>query len=218
MLQAVIFDMDGVIVDSHPVHTKAWRRFLDSVGKEVTEDDLAFILEGRKKEDILRHFLGELSPDEIERLGHEKELLFREEARAELRPVQGVEQILENFAQAGIKLGVASSGSDSRVHFVLQKLRLTDYFAAIVAGDDVVLGKPDPAIFHLTSQKLDVAPKEILVFEDSVSGIKAAKAAGMRCVGLAEPNRAPALLEAGADHIIDHFVGFSVSEAHNLFN
>ena len=218
MLQAVIFDMDGVIVDSHPVHTKAWRRFLDSVGKEVTEDDLAFILEGRKKEDILRHFLGELSPEEIERLGHEKELLCREEARAELRPVQGVEQVLENFSQAGIKLGVASSGSDSRVHFVLQKLRLTDYFAAIVAGDDVVLGKPDPAIFRLTSQKLEVAPKEILVFEDSVSGVKAAKAAGMRCVGLAEPSRAPALLEAGADHIIDHFVGFSVSEAHNLFN
>ena len=218
MLQAVIFDMDGVIVDSHPVHTKAWRRFLDSVGKEVTEDDLAFILEGRKKEDILRHFLGELSPEEVERLGHEKELLFREEARAELRPVQGVEQILANFSQAGIKLGVASSGSDSRVHFVLQKLRLTDYFAAIVAGDDVVLGKPDPAIFRLTSQKLDVAPKEILVFEDSVSGVKAAKAAGMRCVGVAEPSRAPALLEAGADHIIDHFVGFSVSEAHNLFN
>ncbi len=194
------------------------RRFLDSVGKEVTEDDLAFILEGRKKEDILRHFLGELSPEEVERLGHEKELLFREEARAELRPVQGVEQILANFSQAGIKLGVASSGSDSRVHFVLQKLRLTDYFAAIVAGDDVVLGKPDPAIFRLTSQKLDVAPKEILVFEDSVSGVKAAKAAGMRCVGVAEPSRAPALLEAGADHIIDHFVGFSVSEAHNLFN
>jgi beta-phosphoglucomutase len=218
MLQAVIFDMDGVIVDSHPVHTKAWRRFLDSQGKEVTEDDLAFILEGRKKEDILRHFLGELSPEKIERLGHEKELLFREEARAELRPVQGVQQILENFSQAGIKLGVASSGSDSRVHFVLQKLRLTDYFAAIVAGDDVVLGKPDPAIFRLTSQKLDVDPKEILVFEDSVSGIKAAKAAGMRCVGLAEPNRAPALLEAGADHIIDHFVGFSVSEAHDLFS
>lgn len=218
MLQAVIFDMDGVIVDSHPVHTKAWRRFLGSVGKEVTEADLAFILEGRKKEDILRHFLGELSPEEIERLGHEKELLFREEARAELRPVQGVEQVLESFSQAGIKLGVASSGSDSRVHFVLQRLRLTDYFAAIVAGDDVVLGKPDPAIFRLTSQKLDVAPKEILVFEDSVSGVKAAKAAGMRCVGLAEPSRAPALLEAGADHIIDHFVGFSVSEAHNLFN
>ena len=113
---------------------------------------------------------------------------------------------------------MASSGSDSRVHFVLQKLRLTDYFAAIVAGDDVILGKPDPAIFRLTSQKLDVDPKEILVFEDSVSGVKAAKAAGMRCVGLAEPNRAPALLEAGADHIIDHFVGFSVSEAHDLFN
>ena len=218
MLQAVIFDMDGVIVDSHPVHTKAWRRFLDSQGKQVTEDDLAFILEGRKKEDILRHFLGELSPKEIETLGHKKELLFREEARAELRPVLGVEQILENFSQAGIKLGVASSGSDSRVHFVLQKLRLTDYFAAIVAGDDVILGKPDPAIFRLTSQKLDVDPKEILVFEDSVSGVKAAKAAGMRCVGLAEPNRAPALLEAGADHIIDHFVGFSLSEAHDLFN
>jgi beta-phosphoglucomutase len=218
MLQAVIFDMDGVIVDSHPVHKNAWRRFLDSVGKEVTEDDLAFILDGRKKEDILHHFLGELSAEEIHRLGHEKEMLFREEARAELRPVQGVEQLLDGLSRAKIKLGVASSGSGSRVHFVLTRLRLLEYFAAIVAGDDVPAGKPDPAIFQLTSKKLDVIPEEILVFEDSVSGVRAAKAAGMRCVGLAESARATSLLEAGADHIIDHFDGFSVAEAHRLFH
>jgi beta-phosphoglucomutase len=218
MLQAVIFDMDGVIVDSHPVHKNAWRRFLDSVGKEVTEDDLAFILDGRKKEDILHHFLGELSPEEVRRLGHVKEMLFREEARAELRPVQGVEQLLAGLSRAGIKLGVASSGSGSRVQFVLQRLRLLEYFAAIVAGDDVSAGKPDPAIFQLTSKKLDVVPEEILVFEDSVSGVRAAKAAGMRCVGLAESGRAASLLEAGADHIIDHFDGFSVTEAHRLFH
>jgi beta-phosphoglucomutase len=218
MLQAVIFDMDGVIVDSHPVHKNAWRRFLDSMGKEVTEDDLAFILDGRKKEDILHHFLGELSQEEIHRLGHEKEMLFREEARAELRPVQGIEQLLDGLSRARIKLGVASSGSGSRVHFVLKRLRLLEYFAAIVAGDDVSAGKPDPAIFQLTSKKLDVVPEEILVFEDSVSGVRAAKAAGMRCVGLAESGRAASLLEAGADHIIDHFDGFSVTEAHRLFH
>ena len=217
MLQAAIFDMDGVIVDSHPIHKKAWRRFLDSVGKEVQEEDLAFILDGRKKEDILRHFLGELSVEEIHRLGHEKEMLFRAEARADLRPVQGVEQLLDGLSRAKIKLGVASSGSDSRVHFVLRKLRFLDYFAAIVAGDDVAAGKPDPAIFQLTSQKLNVAPEEILVFEDSVSGVSAAKAAGMRCVGLAEPSRSASLMEAGADHIIDHFDGFSVTEARKLF-
>lgn len=218
MLQAVIFDMDGVIVDSHPVHKNAWRRFLDSVGKEVTEDDLAFILDGRKKEDILHHFLGELSAEEIHRLGHEKEMLFREEARAELRPVQGVEQLLDGLSRAKIKLGVASSGSGSRVHFVLSRLRFLEYFAAIVAGDDVSAGKPDPAIFQLTSKKLEVIPEEILVFEDSVSGVRAAKAAGMRCVGLAESGRATSLLQAGADHIIDHFDGFSVAEAHRLFH
>jgi beta-phosphoglucomutase len=218
MLQAVIFDMDGVIVDSHPIHKKAWRRFLDSVGKEVQEEDLDFILDGRKKEDILRHFLGDLSSEEIHRLGHEKELLFREEERAELRPVEGVEQLLDGLAQAKIKLGVASSGSDSRVNFVLRQLHLLEYFSAIVAGDEVSTGKPDPAIFRLTSQKLDVAPEQILVFEDSVSGVKAATAAGMRCVGLAEAKRAESLLEAGADHVIDHFGGFSVTEAHRLFH
>jgi beta-phosphoglucomutase len=217
MLEAVIFDMDGVIVDSHPIHKKAWRRFLDSVGKEVPEEDLDFILDGRKKEDILRHFLGELSPEEIHRLGHEKELLFREEARAELRPVEGVEQLLNSLSQAKIKLGVASSGSDSRVNFVLRQLHLLEYFSAIVAGDEVSAGKPDPAIFRLTSQKLEVAPEQILVFEDSVSGVKAATAAGMRCVGLAEASRAEILLEAGAEHVIDHFGGFSVAAAHKFF-
>jgi beta-phosphoglucomutase len=218
MVQAVIFDMDGVIVDSHPVHKKAWRRFLDSQGKEVNEEDLAFILDGRKKEEILRHFLGELSPEQLDRLGHEKEMLFREEARAELRPVEGIEELLGNLSRANIKLGVASSGSDTRVQFVLRKLRLLDYFSAVVAGDHVVAGKPDPAIFRLTSQKLAVVPEEVLVFEDSVSGVRAAKAAGMRCVGLAEPSRAKALVAAGADHVIDHFVGFSVEEVHRLFD
>jgi beta-phosphoglucomutase len=217
MLQAVIFDMDGVIVDSHPIHKKAWRRFLDSVGKEVPEEDLDFILDGRKKEDILRHFLGDLSSEEIHRLGHEKELLFREEARAQLRPVEGVEQLLNSLSRANIKLGVASSGSDSRVNFVLRQLHLLEYFSAIVAGDEVSAGKPDPAIFRLTSQKLDVAPNEILVFEDSVSGVKAARAAGMRCVGLAESSRAEILMEAGADHVIGHFGTFSVTKAHEFF-
>jgi beta-phosphoglucomutase len=217
MLQAVIFDMDGVIVDSHPIHKKAWRRFLDSVGKEVPEEDLDFILDGRKKEDILRHFLGDLSSEEIHRLGHEKELLFREEARAQLRPVEGVEQLLNSLSRANIKLGVASSGSDSRVNFVLRQLHLLQYFSAIVAGDEVSAGKPDPAIFWLTSQKLNVAPNEILVFEDSVSGVKAARAAGMRCVGLAESNRAEILMEAGADHVIGHFGTFSVTKAHEFF-
>jgi beta-phosphoglucomutase len=217
VLQAVIFDMDGVLVDSHPVHKKAWQRFLDSVGHKVDEADLAFILDGRKKEDILKHFLGELPPEEISRLGHEKELLFREEARAELRPVDGVEQLLESLSRANIKLGVASSGSDGRVHFVLRTLRLLDYFSAIVAGDHVAAGKPDPAIFRLTSEKLQVPPDEILVFEDSLSGVKAAKAAGMRCVGLADPDRASILLDAGADRVIDHFGKFSVSQAQLLF-
>jgi beta-phosphoglucomutase len=217
MLQAVIFDMDGVIVDSHPIHKKAWRRFLDSVGKEVPEEDLDFILDGRKKEDILRHFLGDLTPEEIHRLGHEKELLFREEARAQLRPVEGVEQLLNSLSRAKIKLGVASSGSDSRVNFVLRELHLLEYFSAVVAGDEVSVGKPDPAIFRLTSQKLNVASNEILVFEDSVSGVKAARAAGMRCVALAESSRAEILMEAGADYVIGHFGTFSVTEAHQFF-
>ena len=216
MLEAVIFDMDGVLVDTHATHKQAWQRFLDSVGCTVTDTELEFIFDGRKREDILRYFLGELSAEEIRRFGYQKEVFFRQQA-AELKPIRGVEEFLEHLGHEPLRLAVASSGSSSRVHYVLERLRLQQYFDAIVAGDDVTLGKPDPAIFMLASARLGVDADNAIVFEDSVSGIKAAKAARMKCVGIANSSRASSLLEAGADQVVADFVSFSVGGLHGLF-
>jgi len=204
MLRAAIFDMDGVIVDSHPVHKKTWRKFLESLGKEIDEEDLNFIMEGRKREEILRHFLGDLSNEQVRILGHQKEQFFREES-ADIKVIEGLREFLQQLSEAKIRLAVASSGSNGRVNYLLDSLNLRHYFQAIVTGDEVMYGKPDPAIFRMACDQLRAQPFETLVFEDSVSGITAAKAAGMKCVGVATNGIIGILVEAGADHIIPDF-------------
>ena len=216
MLRAAIFDMDGVIIDSHPIHKKTWRKFLKLLGKEISEEDLNFVMEGRKREEILRHFLGELSDEEVRLLGHQKEQLFREEA-ADIKVIEGLHDFLAQLSEAEIKLGVASSGSESRVNYVLDSLHLRHYFGAIVTGDQVAIGKPDPTIFHVACNRLRVRPTETLVFEDSVSGVRAAKVADMRCVGVATNGITATLVEAGADHIIPDFSSVSVDLMRDLF-
>ncbi len=204
MLRAAIFDMDGVIVDSHPAHKKTWRKFLESLGKEIDEEHLNFIMEGRKRDEILRYFLGELSDEQVRALGRQKEQLFREES-PDMKTIEGLREFLQQLSEAKIRLAVASSGSNGRVNYVLDLLDLRNYFQAIVTGDQVTYGKPDPTIFRLACEQLCVRPSETLVFEDSVSGIRAAKAAGMRCVGVATNGITAILVEAGADHIIPDF-------------
>jgi len=204
MLRAAIFDMDGVIVDSHPVHKKTWRKFLESLGKEIDEEHLNFIMEGRKRDEILRYFLGELSDEQVRALGHRKEQLFREES-ADMKAIEGLREFLQQLSEAEIRLAVASSGSNGRVNYVLDLLDLRHYFQAIVTGDQVTYGKPDPTIFRVACEQLRVRPSETLVFEDSVSGVRAAKTAGMRCVGVATNGIIAVLVEAGADHIIPDF-------------
>jgi len=204
MLRAAIFDMDGVIVDSHPVHKKTWRKFLELLGKEIDEKHLNFIMEGRKRDEILRYFLGELSDEQVRTLGHQKEQLFREES-ADMKAIEGLREFLQQLSEAKIRLAVASSGSNSRVNYVLDSLDLRHYFQAVVTGDQVTYGKPDPTIFRVACDQLRVRPSETLVFEDSVSGVRAAKAAGMRCVGVANNGIIEILVEAGADRIIPNF-------------
>ena len=216
MFRAAIFDMDGVIIDSHPIHKQAWRKFLKLLAKEISEEDLNFVMDGRKREEILRHFLGELSDEEVRLLGHQKEQLFRQEA-GDLKVTKGLYDLLQQLSEAEIKLGVASSGGESRVNYVLDLFHLRHYFRAIVTGNQVTAGKPDPTIFRVTCDRLRVRSTETLVFEDSVSGVRAAKAAGMRCIGVATNGVVATLLEVGADHIIPDFSSVSFDLMQGLF-
>ena len=216
MLKSVIFDLDGVIVDSHPAHVRAWNKFLLSVGKSVTQTELEFVRDGRKKEDILRHFLGDLDGCEIRAYSHKKDLFFSKEVKG-VNTVAGIGELLTELSRAGLPAAVASSGSSERVHYILDLVGLRQYFAAVVTGDEVAKGKPDPAVFCKAAERLRVAPGDSLAFEDSVSGVLAARAAGMKCLGIATPPRAQRLVEAGAQDVLIDFVATSVSQIRQIF-
>lgn len=210
MLRGAIFDFDGVIVDSHPVHTRAWKKFLDSVGRPASEEELQFILDGRTRDDILRHFLGKLDAEKLAEYGHRKEQLFRDEA-AHVPTIKGFLSFLADLEDADVALGIASSGSKSRVEFLLNRLELQKHFRVIVTGDDVAWGKPHPAVFFKAARDLGVDPCELVVFEDAVSGVQAARSAGMACIGIAKAERASILLRAGANYVVPDFCSLSYS-------
>jgi beta-phosphoglucomutase family hydrolase len=211
MLSAIIFDMDGVVIDSHPVHKKSWSLFLQSVGREVSEEELEFVVEGTKREDILRHFLGDLDPDQLHEYGLRKEALFRQQAIS-IQPIPGVKTFIQDAAANGLLVALASSGSKTRVHYILDHLCVKEKFGVIVTGDDVKNGKPDPSVFRLAAERLGVAASEALVFEDAIAGVQAAKSAGMKCIGVAQGSRTQLLKDAGADHVIPDFQRLSAAD------
>ena len=148
--------------------------------------------------------------------GHRKEMLFREEALS-IEPVEGALEFLEELTRAGIGFAVASCGSKSRVHYILRQLNIHDQFAAIVTADDVHCGKPDPDIFRKAADRLGSPYSDLLVCEDAISGVQAAKAAGIKCLGIADHARADELLEAGAERVVANFASTSLPQLEELF-
>ncbi len=209
MLQAIIFDMDGVIIDSHPVHRQAWQKFLLTLGKHVSETDLDCILEGRRREEILRHFLGDLTPAQIVEYGNRKDQFFQQ-VGVPIKPVAGLCEFLDHLETQNIRMAVATSASERRTRFTLDRLQLTRHFAAIVTANDVVNGKPDPAIYHLAAEQMGVSAKQAVVIEDSVSGVRAAKSASMKCLAIASDSRCEVLRRAGANNVVQDFVGLTL--------
>lgn len=214
--KGVIFDMDGVLIDSHPVHKKVWAKFLASLSVPVSDRELEFVLDGRKREDILRHFLGDLSPEQVREYGQRKNELLKE-SEEELRTISGVVEFLEMLETAGIRMAVATSASTDRAHDILAQLGILPRFSAVVTGNDVARGKPDPEIFVQAANQLNLGPRNLLVVEDAVSGVKAAKSAGMKCLGIAADGRREKLRDAGADRVIPDYRRISVAQVQQLF-
>jgi beta-phosphoglucomutase len=199
---AVIFDMDGVIVDNHAYHHEAWMTFFQKYGLTVEGDVSHFF--GRTNQDILEAvFPDTLDPDHLYQYAGEKEKLYRELYEGNVEITRGLPELLENLLKMGMKLAVATSAPPGNVDFVMKNTGLRKYFDVVVDSSMVAKGKPDPEIFLLAARELHVCPAGCLVVEDSVSGIHAALAAGMRVVAITTTNTRERLAEA--DMIIDNF-------------
>lgn len=207
--------MDGVIVDSHPAHLCAWREFLRGFGKEVFDSELDFVMDGRRREEILIHFLGPLTATQLEEYGHLKNELFWQ-AASKVVPIPGVVEFIERMHDAGIPLAVATSASAGRTRSILSRMGLLTRFSAVVTGNDVSHGKPDPAIYRLACQRIHCPPSAAAAVEDAASGIQAAKAAGLKCIGIAGHKTGEQLIAAGADCVLQDFVDMTPEKLHSL--
>ncbi len=180
---ALIFDLDGVIVDSMPLHTQAWREYLSRCGIECTAIEAR--MHGRRNEEIVRDIFGDhLSAEENFTHGAAKEQLFREMMGPRIRSylVPGVAEFLERYRAAPI--GVASNAEPANIDFVLDGAGVRQYFRVLVNGMQVRHAKPYPDVYLKASDELGVAPGNCIVFEDSPTGVQAARAAGARVVGV----------------------------------
>jgi len=211
-LRGVIFDMDGVLVDSHAVHRRAWRLFFQTLGRNISDSDLDFILDGRKRSDILRHFLGDCPEPELEEFGRRKDCIFRQ-MRLDVAPVPGVVHMVRELHGNGAVLALATSASRSRAHSTLVDLGLRNCFQQVVTGEDVLLGKPDATIYRLACNRIGIEAEQLLAFEDAISGVRAAVGAGLSCVGVASHETSENLTAAGAAHVVRNFEAVA---AHDL--
>jgi len=203
---AIIFDMDGVLVDTYQAHFESWRAVAAEEGLTVTEDQFAPTF-GRTSREIIAALWTEhrYDDDEIARLDDRKEAAFREIIRVRFPAMPGATELLRSLDEAGFALAVGSSGPPENIELVLDGLGARAMFEAIVTGRDVTRGKPDPQVFLLASQRLGVSPERCAVIEDAPPGVAAANAAGMASIGLVSTGRTRELL-AAADLVVD-FLG-----------
>jgi haloacid dehalogenase superfamily, subfamily IA, variant 3 with third motif having DD or ED len=183
-IHAVIFDHDGTLVDSEPVHLSCWREVLKPHRAELSAEDYSLNLSGMPSSYsaawLARKFNLDIAPDA---LLSEKQKLLREFLTKEPFPLMPeVESLLRYLNRLGVPLAVATGASRDEVASSLEKHRLESYFSAVVSKDDVLLNKPAPDVYHLAAQKLGVDAELCIAVEDSDNGEQAARAAGMRCL------------------------------------
>ncbi len=185
-LAAVVFDLDGVLVDSESLQLAAWDRYLARFGKRLPSE-LAARLFGRRLQDTARILVTELDlPVSPEQAARERDELFLASLPGAVKPREGALELVSSLQSFGLPLGLATGGHRRYVDLVLQELGLSRAFAAIVTGEDVVRGKPAPDCYALAVRRLGVVANRAVAIEDAPLGVAAARAAGLRC--LAVPN------------------------------
>lgn len=189
MIRAVIFDMDGVIIDSEPLHFKSDQLTMKYFGKDISCGELNHYV-GVSNSVMWTDLQKKYNIDASVQTLMEKQSYYKKSlvGNKKLEPIVGITSLLDEIKESGLKIGLASSSNRDFIVLILKNLGIIDYFSVIVSGEDVDKSKPEPDIFLKAAEKLDVHPKDCLVIEDAQHGVKAAKLAGMTCIGFSNPN------------------------------
>lgn len=218
MIETVIFDLDGVIIDSEPYHFLAEKLLFKEYGANISEEEhLSFV--GTSSNNMWHKIKNKTdikyTVEELVSISDDHFLLLLEQEK-NIKPISGVRELILDLDKNKYKLLLASSSSRKIINTVLQKFNLSKYFSSIVSGADLIHSKPNPAIFHEASKLANSKPENCLVIEDSENGVRAAKSAKMYCVGFKNPNSGNQNLNL-ADLVINDFKSFDINQFINQF-
>lgn len=203
-MKTVLFDLNGVIINDERFHQQSWREFSKEHGFELTEEQFTHQIFGRTEKDTLNFLFGKsLSNEEISKYSDQRVDFVINLVSPFLELTEGFSSFLELLSKRGVVCGIGTSSRKRYVNFIIERFNLKEFFPVIVTAEDVVNGKPDPEVYLKAAQLLGSEPSSCIVIEDSLSGIKAAQAAGMKAIGITTTHTAQELY--GADCIVSHF-------------
>jgi beta-phosphoglucomutase family hydrolase len=215
-LRAVIWDLDGVIIDTAPFHFQAWREVFQEEGVEFSETDFMHSF-GLRNEDIIRRILGDrTSESKISAIATKKEERFRRKIEGKATPSPGALLLMRQLQERGFKQGIASSAPRENVRLLLKAVGAEEFIQDIVSEEDVHRGKPAPEVFLVAARKLGALPRSCVVIEDAVAGVRAAKAAGMKCLAITTTHPRESLAEA--DLVVDNLKEINISTIEKLLS
>jgi HAD superfamily hydrolase (TIGR01509 family) len=216
---AIVFDMDGVLVDSNPFHLQKWADFLNAHHIPFDRAALAKQTLGWRNDNTFRLFFGpKLTAEDRRRLSEELEATFRKIFKPHAKPLPGLRDLLAECHRAGVLMAVASSAMSKNVKFIVDALEFRPYFRCIVSGDEVSHSKPDPEIYTWTASKLGIEPARCVAIEDSFVGVESAKHASMKCVAIASTFPLEELRrQTQADLVVEGFEELNLGTLRKLF-
>ncbi|MFH1715223.1 MAG: beta-phosphoglucomutase family hydrolase [Elusimicrobiota bacterium] len=186
-LKAAIFDLDGVVVDTVPLHFKAWQRMFADYNVPFTFEDYKQKVDGIPRIDGARAIFTDMAESKVISASNKKQEYFLENIEKEDIPVfKSTFSLIKDLRKENIKTAIISSSKNC--YQILERVHLLSVFDVKITGNDIIKGKPDPQIFLMAAEKLNVLPCDCMVFEDAVLGVESAKNAGMRCVGIDRHN------------------------------
>lgn len=204
MLAAILFDLDGTIVNTDPIHYQVWQKILLEYNVEINGEIYKSNISGRLNPNIIQDLLPHLSAEETEQFAEEKEARFRTQASL-LQPINGFTQLLAWSKKHHLKRALVTNAPRLNAYFMLEALQLKEAFDIIILAGEEAAAKPDPTPYKVALEKLGVNPQQAIAIEDSASGISSAITAGIRTFGMASTQTPEALKQFGAFMAISDF-------------